>query len=281
MQIEFFGRIDIPDLLAHGHSVGWYQQRDWECFVDNGIVFGHRTEKGKIVSSAVVLKYGPELSWLTGCVVNPAFQGQGLGNEIMKSVMRVYNNSTENFAFVTTAEAKPLYEKNGFKVVSNTSKFISDEGFSIPTFPLPKGYKIRPYEHADFQKICELDYSALAADRKVVIEYRLKQSSHILVLEDSERVVCGFIFGAVVNKRQLLGPIIAPDTQLATSLIAEISKHGSGSMRIDLTGWQSQLSEKLIRLGFSLDNIWPIMSYQEKRLFESPFYFGMMAQSLG
>jgi GNAT superfamily N-acetyltransferase len=280
--VQFSAR-DIPGLTVHSKTIGWYETADWEDFMGTGEVFGHRLDSGEIVSSAYLARYGDSLGWIGAFIVNPRFQGKGLGKTLIERCVDKHGSSGPTLGLVSTEEGRPLYQKSGFEDVGSTYKLVSEAGFCLPDRPVSGTYVIREAATAtDRAAILRLDFETVGVDRAKLLDVRMRRAIKNLVATGPGGEIVGFISGALDSRRLILGPLISPDMELALGLISRLSHHWNGCMRIDIPHWQPDLVRVLLTQGFRQERICPIMTYQRRPLpAASSRYLAFVGQAFG
>jgi GNAT superfamily N-acetyltransferase len=283
MPLERFSERDIAALTAHSKTIGWYEAADWEDFIGTGEVFGHRLASGEIVSSAYLGRFGGGIGWIGAFIVNPRLQGKGLGKTLLERCLSEHGCGGAALGLVSTEEGKPLYHKSGFVDIGSTCKLVSETGFKLPDRAAPAGYVIREAAiESDRAAILRLDLEAVGFDRARLLDVRIGRAIKAFVSADAAGAIVGFISGALDSQRLILGPLIAPNTDLALSLITRLSRHWNGCMRIDIPHWQPDLVRALLKHGFRRERVCPIMTYERKPLpATSSHYFSLVGQAFG
>ncbi len=283
MRIEQFSKRDIPALTAHSQTIGWYQSADWEDFIGTGDVLGHRQDSGEIVSSAYLGRFADRLGWIGAFIVNPRFQGKGLGKALIGACVARHGQGGATLGLVATEEGKSMYQKSGFAEIGSTYKLVAEEGFRLPGGDVPDGLAIREaVSAADMATVARLDLAAVGYDRVRLLNVRLKRAVKTFVAADAAGAIIGFISGAPDSQRLILGPLVAPDADCALSLITRLSRHWNGCMRIDVPCRQPALIRTLLERGFLQERVCPVMTYGRRPLpAESSRYFALVGQAFG
>lgn len=282
MELTEFSLKDLDALVAHSQTIGWYDSADWSCFLNNGIVVGHKTND-KIVSSLFLANYFGQLGWVGACIVNPSFQKRGLGKDLIEYCRKIERQFHFPIGLVSTSEGKALYEGAGFRTLAYTHKYVSEVGFTLPGKELPKPYKFTALSIKDLDRISALDKIAIGADRSPLLKYRMSQTTSCLGVVDDTGELQGFIFTALDNgQRVILGPVVSPNDNVAVSLLCKASESWNGCMRIDIPNWQKDFISMVSRLGFTFERECPIMTLDGHSLpTQSKHYFGLLAQAFG
>lgn len=275
---------DIPSLIELSASLGWdYSRPDLHTILTSGIAYGHKTPTGKLISSAAIFPYGPNLASLGMVMVDPAHRRLGLGQAATQKVMDNLPDKATPITLVATEQGVPLYEKMGYRTVSTLHKFIAETyrpRHESTKFP---NYHLQQLSKTHLDEILHLDRAALGADRTNFLQARLQQANTAVILRrQTDNTAVGYaltIPGTVVT---ILGPVVAPDTDLAFALIDHLARQTNGALRIDIPSEQTALIEKLPLYGFTLQATPPVMLFNANHLPQrNTTLYGIAAQAFG
>lgn len=262
-QIEFqickFCKKDISRLIALSASVGWdYDENEIHTIMSVGTIYGHKTEKGEIISSAALIPYGNNLASIGMVIVNEHYRGYGLGKKVMQAcISEVPNNVTIMLA--ATKEGYPLYEKLGFQSITCIHKLISDNNNSIYQIKKNHDYDIVPLTDNHFNDVHKLDRRAVGADRKLFLKSRIKQAQQGVVVRAKNGDLIGYGLSIEGPIHLILGPIVALNHDIATHIIHHLATSYKGKLRIDVPDGQSSFITYLEQCGFKKVSQPPIM----------------------
>jgi len=115
---------------------------------------------------------------------------------------------------------------------------------------LATGERIRPVAAGDLQTLAALATRALGMPRKDLLAQLLTVAEGVLIEKDGEAL--GFSMMRRFGRGNMIGPVVAPDTERAKALIAHWAASYAGStVRVDVTG-ESGLSTWVESLGLAL-----------------------------
>ncbi|MCX7602536.1 MAG: GNAT family N-acetyltransferase [Bryobacteraceae bacterium] len=148
----------LPDLLALSTAAGWNQTaEDWLRLLElepEGC-FGIEQD-GRIVASATVITYGPDLAWIGMVLTLPGYRGRGFATTLMRRCLDFCRQrSIRTVRLDATEMGRPVYERLGFLPEYAVSRWQGH---------LPAA-AARPWQ-PDF----ELDRLAFGADRRRLLE---------------------------------------------------------------------------------------------------------------
>jgi GNAT superfamily N-acetyltransferase len=277
MKIEYFASPEIKALAKHSAELGWYSEVDWECFLRTGVVFGHRLKTGEIVSSAYLSNFENQVGWMGAVIVNPRFQGKKLGRDLIQKALSIAPADEFVLGLIATERGKRMYEQAGFVEVGNTCKLTGEIASSASANFLG----VRDLTEGDLEIISVLDVEAIGYRRTKPFNERLKSASEACVFENDRSEIRGFIFANKDGERISLGPLVAPNVEIALQLL-KTATAGGGSYRLDIPHWQSDFIKAVESLGFKLERICPLLTFKGRALPRaSDNYFAIMGQAFG
>ncbi|RED52410.1 GNAT family N-acetyltransferase [Aestuariispira insulae] len=252
---------DIGDLMKLTAAVGWDFTRDewWTMFVA-GRVIGHRNDKDFAVSSAAVLPYGPDFAVIGGVIVDPKRQGRGLGRQVMeRAITLLPEEETATYGLVATDEGARLYEKLGFIEDSLLWKAFMDGPMDEAPCE-PDGHEIREQlAMKDLNNFIKLDAKLFGHPRAEFIKRRFGQSPERAFLYTMDGDLVGYALGVTREDLMIIGPVSAPNPELALALIKSVGSRHSGRLRIDIPHRHKQLITDCVDEGFSHHSDCPVM----------------------
>lgn len=109
---------DLPDLLRLSTAAGWNQtETDWRRLLDleHEGCFGFESD-GKVVASATVITYGPDLAWIGMVLTLPEYRGRGYATELMKRCLEYCDErGIRTVRLDATEMGRPVYARLGFE----------------------------------------------------------------------------------------------------------------------------------------------------------------------
>jgi len=152
-----FATVTYNDLKEIGklQPEGWPDiVTDFKFYLDSGfcipikIVLGNR-----IVGLGAAILLG-DSAWIAHIIVDEEFRNKGIGYSIVEELLnRLKAYSLKSYMLIATETGKSLYEKAGFKAVSDYAYFRRE----IPWKDQKISGKVLPYKTAYFSEIMELD----------------------------------------------------------------------------------------------------------------------------
>ena len=251
-----FTTADAPLLLELSEGIGWpHEIGDWQTTLAASQVFGHRAADGKIVSSASIYEFGPNLAALAVVLVREDFRRQGLARAVVLKCLDQVAGIPQ--MLVATPFGQPLYEALGFKIAEQIVRLIAVEGTSLPATGA-----VQRMTDADLPRVLELDRAIYQADRSQVLRHRWKQAQGGVMLADGS----GYAWKIPQRGGLVLGPVVASTPQDAASLVAHLAAGFPGRIKIEVPERHTELITMLTSAGFVVDSARPLMLKNVERL---------------
>jgi predicted GNAT family N-acyltransferase len=255
---------DAKGLVELSASVGWdYDEEEIRTFFSSARqIYGHKNSEGKIVSSAAIIPYDNNLACIGMVIVHSDYRGLGLGKKVTQKC--VDNASGRSILLIATAEGKPLYQKIGFMVVDSVHKYLCSE--YIPARLVPhSGLTIEAFKEEHLEKVIDLDGAAFGDKRSLFLRNRIKQANQCIVVKKDSRVI-GFGLSVLGTVNLILGPVVAPDTQIAELIIDYLASNHKGNLRIDVPSGHEKLMAFLEQTGFTKVSNPPVMAIHTNKM---------------
>lgn len=236
---------DLPHAQALSAELRWaHRLVDWEQ------VFAHSEglvaeRDGQIIGTGQRWRWGARHATVGLIIVSPACQGRRVGHRIMTALLDGLDDCT--VLLQATTDGRGLYERLGFV---RTGEIRQHQGVAqpAPLIALPEGWRLRPVGQNEAHALHKLDEEARGMPRPSLIDDLLAQAEACVVL-DHDGTQKGFAILRRFGRGQVIGPVIAPDTEGAKALIAHLAGTNAGRFtRIDID-FDAGLTEWLESLG--------------------------------
>lgn len=280
-QLTLFTPADIQGLIELSASVGWdYDAHEMKTIMAAGRIIGHKNKEGNIVSSAAITPYDTGVASIGMVIVHEQCRGFGLGRVVTQACIDHVSEET-TIMLVATKEGEPLYQKMGFMTVEHVHKYLADK-FVETTGEINSFCTITEYQEQDFEQIVKLDAGAFGDSRRVFLRERIRQSQRCVVVKNQHNQLIGYGLTIAGPIYLLLGPIVAPNKEIAHHIIDELAKGHKGKLRIDCPSSQKELSAALQQSGFTLAATPPVMIRNAKNMpTRNQTLFALAAQAFG
>lgn len=185
-----------------------------------GFHFGHpyffpivAEVEGELAGCANGILFG-RTGWLGNIIVLPNYRGHGLGTGLTQYLVDYFfTKGCITQILVATSMGEPIYRKIGFRKVSEYIFLNSPDNPSVLS-----AESIRPCRPDDYDKICRIDYSITAEDRRSFLARFLATG---WVHESSRDEIDGFFLPEMGQ-----GAILAENDEAGLGLISHKMKSG-------------------------------------------------------
>lgn len=250
LELAQFNKYDVTGLIELSASVGWdYDEYEISTVMSSGKVFGHKNADGKIVSSAAIIPYDTSLASIGMVIVNKEFRGLGLGKEATQKCINSVSSDT-SIMLIATEAGKHLYEKMGFITVDSVHKYLCDN-YTASKHLTNSGVTIENLNEGDLNQILNLDKAAFGDKRSNFLKHRINQSEQCLVVKDNKGNIIGFGISIIGPINLIIGPIIAPDSQIGALILDRLAFRHQGKLRIDVPSGNESFMLFLEQSGFT------------------------------
>jgi GNAT superfamily N-acetyltransferase len=204
---------DIPDGLRLSGAAGWNQRsEDWRFLLEgNPGRFVVALRDGRVIGSGGAVCYGTALAWVCMILVDPAERGQGIGSRIVSSVLDRLSDM-RSIGLDATPLGMGVYARLGFV---ETSRLVRLE--APPTSGEEDESPVRPLVPGDMPAVLAMDGQVFGADRGELLRAVVSRAPALVAVRDG--VVAGYCFGRDGARSRQIGPVVAPDMDLASSLV--------------------------------------------------------------
>jgi GNAT superfamily N-acetyltransferase len=211
---------------------GWpREEHKWGLLLSAGKGYGIDDPEGGLVSACVVTEYGPyghpALGAIGMVLVAERHARQGIGRRLMRHVVALMG--TTPLTLHATPNGRPLYEELGFKT---TGRAEMVRGYFTPG-ERASGVATRPATAEDLTSILRLDEEVFGIDRTHVITRLPAFADQLRVAEEEGRII-GYAAAWPNMDTQVVGPLIARDTETAKALLASLAAHTDRPLRTDI-----------------------------------------------
>ncbi|MFE5815933.1 GNAT family N-acetyltransferase [Streptomyces sp. NPDC056479] len=238
---------------------GWpREEHKWGFLLTAGKGYGIDDPDGGLVSACVVTEYGPQerpgLGAIGMVLVAERHARRGIGRRLMRHI--VDSMGTTPLTLHATPYGRPLYEELGFKVTGRAEML---RGHFRPDAS-PPSVVTRAAAAEDLSAMVRLDEEVFGADRTHIITRLPAFADQLRVAEENGRII-GYA-GAWPNMdTQVVGPLIARDTETAKALIASLAAHTDRSLRTDIDVRHEELLDWAKEHGLTSVAFNSVMSY--------------------
>ncbi len=221
----------LPQAQALSDEAGWNQNTaDWQVFLRHGEVFGLLAGK-RLVATAAVLPYGPDLAWISMVLVTGEFRRRGLAKTLMQQCLARLRAERRAALLDATEAGEPIYRALGFATLTRMTRWSGPGG----------GHGAA----ASAGDMAALDAVAFGAGRKFLLDdFQVRPGAG--AWSDGESV-------AVLRPGRhawQIGPVIGTPRR-AARLLGQAIDAAPGPVVIDLLQAGEELTSDLAQRGFT------------------------------
>ncbi|EMI9086626.1 MULTISPECIES: GNAT family N-acetyltransferase [Bacillus] len=265
IKVERLRDEQIGDIVALSSYIGWdYNREEIETIFNSGIVYGVWNERKELIASAAIILYGETLASIGMVIVHPDYKGRGIGKVITDSCVKSVSTRTP-IMLIATDEGKPLYEKLGFRAVSDVSKYICNSYNANHKYAGNEEYMM-DYEEGNLEEIIKIDEYAFGTNRKEFLKKRIIQSEQCIVVKGKEQNVLGYGLSVQTPENKIIGPVVAKNDAMAMRIVHHLARDHNGKLRIDVPKGKNNFMKELEVAGFKKVNTPPIMMRNSDQL---------------
>lgn len=242
------GLADIDAGLRLCRLSQWDQvRRDWERFV-----VGESSSAtvalvdDRVMGTAATSRYGTRFGWIGMVLVDPASQGRGVGASLLRHTL----DELRDVAVVrldATPAGHPLYVRQGFADECPLLRMERTVGAPVMT----ADSSVSLMTPADLQEIGSMDLGVFGAPRAGLLEWMYAGAPEYAVVARRNERIAGYVLGRHGFQFEHLGPIIAADAHLASTMTATcLSRYSDRPFIIDATGHDAAWLHFLDQAGF-------------------------------
>ncbi|MFA3837425.1 GNAT family N-acetyltransferase [Streptomyces aureus] len=238
---------------------GWpREEHKWGLLLAAGTGYGIDDPDGGLVSACVVTDYGPPnrptLSAIGMVLVAERHARRGIGRRLMQYV--VEQADTTPLTLHATPYGRPLYEGLGFKV---TGRAEMVRGHFTPGGPTPS-VATRAATAEDLSAILRLDAEVFGPDRTHVLTRLPAFGDQLRVAEDGGELL-GFAAAWPNMDTDVIGPLIARDTETAKALVTSLAAATDRPLRTDIDVRHEELLAWIKERGVESQAFNAVMTY--------------------
>ena len=248
--IRRLGPADLDACAALAVSRDWGpERRKWSLLLEATEPFGIDAPDGSLAGAVVLARYGPALASVGMMLVAEKYGRQGLGRRLMVHLLDQAGNAT---VFLTaTQSGRPLYAKLGFRVTGRSATFLGRfrPGDAESAGPDPT----RPAREDDLPALLRIDRPAFGADREYLLRRLFTFTDQLRVLERDGQPI-GYAGAWPNDGTEVIGPLVAPDTEAAQTLITSVAQRASDPVRLDFDPERTALAAWVRSHGLAIVN---------------------------
>ncbi|MCX4812374.1 GNAT family N-acetyltransferase [Streptomyces sp. NBC_01239] len=228
-------RLTLRDRLACAdlsEDRGWpREEHKWGFLLSAGKGYGIDAPEGGLLAACVTTEYGPQdrpdLVAIGMVLVAERYARQGVGRRLMRHL--VSGMGTTPLTLHATSSGRPLYEELGFKATGRAETVRGHFAAAGPESPIPT----RAATAEDLTGILRLDETVFGTDRTPLITRLPAFADQLRVAEENGRII-GYAAAWPNMDTQVVGPLIAQDTETAQALLTSLAARTDRPLRTDI-----------------------------------------------
>ncbi|WP_099822453.1 GNAT family N-acetyltransferase [Tatumella sp. OPLPL6] len=211
---------------------GWpHRLVDWQLLLTLGEGYAMEHD-GQVIGTVMAWRWGEHYASVGVVVVDNAWQGKGIGKQLMQTLMADFPN--QQLRLHATQQGAILYEKLGFIARGSLSQFQTPQLALIPPPVYPQGVEVRLATPDDRSQVEQLAYRATGMPRPQLYDYLLHKQ-RIFVLSDSQGEIVGLMGCHCFGRGFSLGPCYINDSSGLTVLLQAVLSQLTGEfVRLDI-----------------------------------------------
>lgn len=246
MTIRNIEEADIPAGLSLCRHAQWNQvARDWELFLKLSPDGCKVAEDDKVVGTVTTLNYENRFSWISMVLVDPEYQQQGIGTNLLNEALRLLQHQ-ETIKLDASPAGRNLYLKMNFIEEFPLIRMIRDkiEGKIKTHFS-------RPLETNDLYRISHYDAVIFGANRQPLLQWLFEGAHQIGFISEVENEISGFCLGRKGERFLHIGPVISDNPETAKDLVtAALNECIGHAVMLDIPLFDLNWKDWLLSIGF-------------------------------
>lgn len=224
---------DLPAAQGLSQSMRWpHRLEDWQFVYRLGTGFVAEVD-GAVIGTALCWEQGSGHGTLGMIIVSADHQGKGIGRKLMNLVLDALGGDRCT-RLIATPAGQPLYESLGFCATGTIHQHQGTLASIAPVSLAPQE-RVRLATPDDAPGIVALANHATGMGRDEVIRQLLTVAEAAVLERNGE--LAGFSIMRRFGRGYVIGPLVAPNSDLAKALVAHWSDAYAGSfVRLDITG---------------------------------------------
>jgi GNAT superfamily N-acetyltransferase len=246
------GLSDVEHMVALAATMGWESTiADWDTIVFAATVWGHRDERGALISCGALFDFG-ETASIGRMMVHPDHRRRGLGQAILTQLLAARSDPHVPTSLSATAEGAFLYARAGFREVGAAYKMIARAparaagAFSAERSP---AWRVEQLPRGRFAEALAFDRAVFGADRSCVLLPRAAQASVAKVVRAPSGELAGYGLAVRRGDLTIIGPVLAEQPAGAALIVEALVAEAPSGVRIDVPEGQTALRAALRACG--------------------------------
>lgn len=229
-------------------EAGWNQTpEDWRLLLREGLGFGFEDASGTLVASAVLFPYGDRFAWIGMVLVSSNARRQKLATLLMTHLLQLADERAWIPLLDATADGRTVYLPLGFRDLRTITRWHRPARGEPNRTTLPSGV-----QRVDrIEAWAEWDAVRFGASRASLLsQLHGSAPTFAMAIASPDATSAGFCLARPGRLATEIGPIVADDMEVASSLLEAALAQSAGPLLIDLVDGQAALEARLESHGF-------------------------------
>ena len=208
-------RGDIAAAMRLKDAAGWNQTAgDWERLLSASPEGCFAAEcEGRVAGTVATVIYEGRFAWIGMVIVDPPYRGKGIGTTLLeRAISYLDSRSVPTIKLDATPLGKPLYEQFGFVSEYDVERWALTRAVGKPA--------VRNVVR-ELDAVLRLDREVFGADRSPLLRSVARETPQFVLVTKQQEAVAGYAFGRRGTRADHLGPWVAPDEDVAVTLLDE------------------------------------------------------------
>jgi hypothetical protein len=242
--------VSAPAAFLLSAEAGWNQTLDdWRLMLVEGEAIGQFSAAGQLVASALILPYDEQFAWIGMVLTTERQRRRGLATSNLRWAIERCAARSLIAGLDATPAGREVYAPLGFADLWGLQRLSA----ARPILPEPAQQAvIRPMQDGDLAAVAAMDGEAFGAKRAALIAHlHQRQPALAWVAQRKRGGLAGLVLGRDGRAMPHLGPLVAEDPDVATTLAARALSAMDGPVSIDVPDRQTQFRARLTLAGFA------------------------------
>ncbi|MDF1586112.1 GNAT family N-acetyltransferase [Marinimicrococcus flavescens] len=226
------GPADAAAACPLSDEAGWNQTpSDWAFMLEAGHGRG-LFHDGRPVATALVLRLGPALCWISMVLVTQEFRRRGLGSRLFARCLEIAQEEGRRPGLDATGLGRPLYAKLGFMDCHALARWQAPSGALAAT--APEGMEIAPMDEAAMAGVLALDRELGGMERGRILAHLQERAPAAAHVARAQGRLVGYVLGRPGRRAGQIGPLVATAPEAAPALAAAAARAFGGAVILDV-----------------------------------------------
>jgi ribosomal protein S18 acetylase RimI-like enzyme len=268
--IRTLGVADLNAAQRLSEEVGWNQLLwDWRIFLKMGDLFGVDGSDGALLATGATLPQGRDYGWISMIIVTAAARHRGIARQVVGHGIETLTARGLVPGLDATIAGRAVYSRLGFRDTWPIARLLRSDSSQQTSATPREGPQLRRADPGDLVAITDLDSRAFGTDRRALLARLLEREPELAVVGSAGGLI-GFLLARPGRTATQLGPLVAPDPQIALAMIDHVLPRTTGPCLIDLVDLQPELRVALEARGFAIQRRFSRMFYRRDEAFGDP-----------